>query len=69
MKFDKNEVKVTSLIPPIESNQILINVSIKDDVKLQILVDSTTKEIWIDRHEDSDKIFKDYTLNDGRIGF
>lgn len=69
MKFEKNEVKVEFLIPPLESNQILIVLYNNYEVILRTLVDTTRDEITVDKQENLHNMFKNYKVKDGVVGF
>jgi len=69
MIFKEEELASSILVPPLEKNTILICLMKKNEVVFQVLIDSTTKEIWIDRHEDLTDMFEGYEVKDGQIGF
>ena len=66
MIFEKKDLN-SSILVPLEKNSILICLELKNNIILRVLIDSTRKEIWVDRHENLTKMFEGYKIKDGQI--
>lgn len=72
MKFEDDKMHTSHLV--LESGeQVLINVKQgekkREEMLIQILIDTPNKKIIINRHTDRHSIFKDYTLSFKDVGF